>query len=175
MNRARTIRALTLTELTQAAPELVAVRPGKRWSALETLIHVGNWEQEGNTMLSYFLKGETPPQEAEKPIDEWNAEHLARYAHLDLAGAIAYVGETRAELERLAAQITEAQLQTNPNFRGLLLMTPDHEIGHLHQMREALATARGDTVSAALHAFRYSRQRVLTRLNLEYRPTDSLT
>lgn len=173
MDRARAVRNLTLAEFAAATPAELTTKPGDRWSALEALIHVGNWEEEGNRYLSYLIKGEQRPAEEQKPIDQWNAEHLAKYAHVDVAGALAYVATTRAELERFAAQITDEMLAANPSFRGLLLMTPDHEIGHLHQMREAIAAAKGETVDAAIHAFRYSRQRVLTRLNLEFRAPEA--
>jgi len=174
MNRARAVRQLMLAEISAAAPAEMNQRPGSRWCAREVLIHIGNWEEEGVRWLPYMLKGAQPPQREQKPIDELNAEKIAGYADLDVAGAVAYLGRIRAQLEELAAQITDEHLQ-NPAFLGTLLMCADHELGHLHQVREALAAARGQVIEAALENLRYHRQRVLTRLNLEFRPVDSIT
>lgn len=173
MQRARQIRAQILAEVQQATPAAAMQRPGDRWSARDVLIHLGNWEAEAVTWFTHLLKNE-PIQQSPLPIDQWNAEHLAPYAHLDLAGALAYIAETRQALEQVTAQITEEHLASNPSFLGLLLMTPDHEIGHLHQIREALALAQGAPQAAARHYLTYARQRILTRLNLEYRSPASL-
>ncbi|MDF2628685.1 MAG: DinB superfamily [Symbiobacteriaceae bacterium] len=175
MNRARAIRHLILAEVEHAtAPELHA-KPGERWSAREVLVHIGNWEAEAVRWLPYFLKGEQPPQREEKPIDELNAQMMAPFADANLPCVLEYLSRTRLQLEEQAAQITEEHLASGPRFLGTLLMCADHEIGHLHQLREALALARGELVEAAIHQLRYHRQRVLARLNMEFRPTESLT
>jgi uncharacterized damage-inducible protein DinB len=173
MQRARGIRTLIRAEVQGATPTALMQKAGDRWSARDVLIHLGNWEAEAVTWFGCLLNSEPIPQSS-KPIDEWNAEHMAAYAELDAAGAVAYIEGTRQELEQVVTRITEEHLAGNPSFLGLLLMTPDHEIGHLHQLREALALARGDRQAAARHYLAYSRQRVLTRLNLEYRSPASL-
>lgn len=173
MHRTRQIRAQILTEIQAATPAATMQRPGERWSARDVLIHLGNWEAEAVAWFKLLLKNE-PIQQSPLPIDQWNAEAMAPYAHLDLAGALAYIAGTRQELEAVTAQITNQHLASNPAFLGLLLMTPDHEIGHLHQIREALAHAQGAPQAAARHYLAYARQRVLTRLNLEYRSPASL-
>jgi len=174
INRCRAIRNLLLAEVRQATATELNAKPGGRWSAREVLIHIGNWEAEGASWLPYFLKGDRPPEKEAKPIDELNAAMIAPYAALDLAGVLDYLAGVRAQLEEAAGQITEEHLK-NPAFMGTLLMCADHEIGHLHQLREALAHARGDLVEAAIENLRYHRQRVLTRLNLEFRPVDAIT
>lgn len=173
MQRARQIRERILAEIQEAAPTAAVQRPGERWSARDVLIHLGNWEAEAVTWFGHLLRNE-PIQQSPLPIDQWNAEQMAPYADLDLTGAIAYIEGTRRELEAVTAQITAEHLASNPSFLGLLLMTPDHEIGHLHQIREALALAQGDLHAGARHYLAYARQRVLTRLNLEYRSPASL-
>ncbi|HWI61159.1 MAG TPA: DinB family protein [Symbiobacteriaceae bacterium] len=175
MNRARAVRNLILAEVEKATAEEMNYKPGARWSAREVLIHIGNWEAEGVRWLPYFLKGETPPEQEHKPIDELNAQMMEPYIGLDVAGVLNYLAETRAQLEALAAQITDEHLKKTTAFMGTLLMCVDHDLGHLHQLREALAAARGDVVEAAIANLRYHRQRVLTRLNLEFRSTESLT
>lgn len=173
MHRARQIRHRIRTEIQQAPPAAAMQRPGERWSARDVLIHLGNWEAEAVTWFHHLLKQEPIPPIA-IPIDQWNAEHMAPYADLDLAGAIAYIEGTRRELEQIATQITAEHLSSNSSFLGLLQMTPEHEIGHLHQIREALALAQGDLHAGARHYLAYTRQRVLTRFNLEFRSTASL-
>jgi hypothetical protein len=175
MNRARAIRQMLLAEVSQATADEMNAKPGERWSAREVLIHIGNWEAEGVRWLPYFLKGEQPPQREEKPIDELNAQMLAPFADATLPGVLEYLSRTRLQLEELAEQITEEHLASGPRFLGTLLMCVDHEIGHLHQLREALALARGQAVEASIHHLRYHRQRVLTRLNIEFRATEALS
>lgn len=173
MNRARAIRNLVLAEVAQATPAELAAKPVQRWSALEVLIHIGNWEEEAVNWLPYLLKGEQPPQREQKPIDELNAEMIGRYAHLDVKGALEYLAGLHTQYEELASAVTDVHLQ-NLQILGILLMVPDHEVGHLHQVREALALARGEKAEAAIHHLRYHRQRVLARLNLELRPVESV-
>ncbi|HLN64013.1 MAG TPA: DinB family protein, partial [Symbiobacteriaceae bacterium] len=131
MQRARGIRTLIRAEVQGATPTALMQKAGDRWSARDVLIHLGNWEAEAVTWFGCLLNSEPIPQSS-KPIDEWNAEHMAAYAELDAAGAVAYIEGTRQELEQVVTRITEEHLAGNPSFLGLLLMTPDHEIGHLH-------------------------------------------
>ncbi len=175
MERARAIRSLLLAEVEQATTDEMLRRPGSRYSARDVLVHVGNWEEEAVRWLPYMLRGEPVPQMEPKSIDEINAEMLARYDHLDVAGAVGYLADVRTQLEDLAEQITHEQWQCDRSFLGVLIMCPDHEIAHLHQLREALAAARGDAVEAAVRYLRYTRQRVLVRVNPEFRSADALT
>lgn len=173
MQRTRALWSLLEDEVRSATTDELLAKPGDRWSARDSLVHIGNWEEEG---VVYFdsLFTEQPFAANNLPIDEWNAQHLAKYAQLDMDGVMAYLRAQHQALEAYAERITEAQMNGNPSFRGLLLMTPDHVAGHLHQIREAVARARGDEQGAGLHYLAYARQRVLTRLNLEYRPVASL-
>lgn len=171
MNRARSVRALIMAEAQQATPEEMTHKPGSRWSVCDILVHLGNCDEESAIWLDYLLKGETPPQQQHMiPPDEWNAQHLAKYAHLDTPGALDYLQETHRCFEAVAARITEEHLKSNPRFIPHLAMTPGHELCHLHQIREALAVASGDARGAALHSLAQARQSVLAYLNLESRP-----
>lgn len=175
MRRARAVRHMLLAEVEKATTDEMNFKPGERWSAREVLVHIGNWEAEGVRWLPYFLRGEQPPQREQKPIDELNAQMLAPFADAPVPGVLEYLARTRLQLEELAQQITEEHLASGPRFLGTLLMCADHDIGHLHQLRESLAHARGQAVEAAIHQLRYHRHRVLVRLNLEFRSTDALT
>lgn len=171
MNRARSVRALIMAEAQQSSSEEMNRKPGSRWSVRDILIHLGNCEEESAIWLDHFLKGETPPQQQHMiPPDEWNAQHLAKYAHLDASGALAYIQETRQRLEAVVARITEEHLRSDPRFIPHLQMMPGHELCHLHQIREALAAARGNALEAALHSSAYARESVLAYLTLESRP-----
>jgi hypothetical protein len=120
--------------------------------------------------LECLLKGETPPrQEHRVPFDEWNAQQMAKYEHLDAPGALDYIQQTRRGFEALAARITEEHLKSNPSFTPFLLTAPGHELCHLHQIREALALARDNALEAALHSSAYARESALAYLNLESR------
>lgn len=174
MAKARAIRNLTLAAVAGAMPQELTYRPEGRWSARDVLIHVGNWEEEAVVYLDCLVHGKPFPEFGAKDIDEWNEQHLARFAGLDVAGAIEYLAGTRKALAEGAAALTDEQLRTNEQFIPLLLMTPDHEIGHLYQMREAIARARGDHRGAAVAYLAYARERILCRVNLEYRPVASL-
>ena len=175
VQRGTALRTLVLAEVARATQEELTFRPSPdRWSVRETLIHIGNWEEEGCRYLRCLFAGEPITPSGPSDINEWNAEAQARYAHLDVEGAVAYITRVRQELDALSLQVTDEQIKQDRQYLGVLLMSPDHEAGHLHQIREALALARGDQHEAALAALRYARQRVLTRLNLEDRPTAAL-
>jgi hypothetical protein len=170
MTRARAIRRQILAEIEAASPAEVMTKPAPdRWSARDVAIHLGNWEAEAVAWFHLLLKGKPLPTTGYEDIDKWNAEHQVPYAHLDMAGALDYLASTRRDLEAVVAQVTEEHLASNPSFQALLLMTPDHEAGHLYQIREAIALARGDHHGAARHGLGYARERVLLQANLEFR------
>jgi|GEM_PF-1828200 len=174
MHRTRALRTKLLELVTQAEPEHLAYHPEGRWSVRDILIHLGNWEEEAVTYLRHMLRGEEPPTTDSSDINKWNAEALARYAELDAAGAVEYLNRVRYEYEEAVALITADHMAANRSFLPLLLMSPDHEAGHLYQVREVLARAKGDLAEAALNYLGYARARILTRINLEYRSTESL-
>lgn len=174
MDRARAIRASIMAAVQGATAAQLDHKPGDRWSAREILLHLGNWEAEAVIWLQHMLRNEPIPQGGSADINQWNAEHLAPYAHLDAAGAIAYIEQSRRDLETTVAQVTEAHLQADKRFIPVIIMTPDHEEGHLHQLLEALAIARGDQHEAAIQYLAYARARILARLRFESRPVSSL-
>ncbi len=174
MQRTRNLRAKLMELVLQAPPEHLTYAPEGRWSARDTLVHLGNWEEEAVTYLRHLLRGEEPPYFDSGDINKWNAEALARYAELDAAGAVYYLDRVRYEYEEAVEQITDEHIAGNPTFLPLLLMSPDHESGHIFQVREVLARARGDETEAAIAYLGYARERILTRLNLDFRPVASL-
>jgi hypothetical protein len=174
MARARHLRSELLAEVAAATPAELSFRPGDRWSVRDILIHLGNWENEGVKYLTHMLRNEPLPTDDVGEINEWNRVHLGAFAGMDAAGALEYLARVRADLEAAAAQVTADDLDRDQSFLGVLLMSPDHEAGHLEQVREVLARARGDEVTAAIHYLRYARVRLLARLNLEYRAIPSL-
>lgn len=173
--RARAVRRLILAEVEAAMPDELDRRPGDRWSARDTLIHLATCEEMGTRVLRHFILGEPMPGGDPLPPDEWNAIQLARFPDLDGPGATAYITETRRALEEVVARATESHADRVVREVGMIAM---HETGHLHQIREALARARGDDVAGELHGFAYARHQVLELLNqrdwplaaLEWRP-----
>ncbi|MGE5675913.1 MAG: DinB family protein [Mycobacterium leprae] len=171
--RARSVRRLILAEIEAATAEELTYRPGDRWSARDTLVHLGNCEETGTGMLRHFILGEPHPFMVKEPLppDEWNRRELARCEHLDVAGGIAYVHSTRQALEAVAAQAAGENLDQVVRELGMIFT---HESGHLHQIREAVARARGDAVLGELHGLAYARHQVLELLNLERWPAAAL-
>lgn len=171
LRRAREVRHLIVQEVAAASPEELTRKPRKRWSARDTLVHLVTCEQMATRMLRHFILGEPFPLTDPLPPDEWNARELARYAHLDAAGAVALLQQTRQALEETAGLATEAHLgRVVRELRRL----GDHEYGHLYQIREALSRARGDAVAGELHGLAYARHQVLGLVNLEEYPAAAL-
>lgn len=165
--RHEAIRSRIVAAVEAAAPETLTVRPEGRWSAREVLIHLGNCAEACAADLTAFITGETLQREF-LPPDEWNARELARFAHLDGPGALDYYRESTAELDRVAARLTDER------HVWLLTMTSEHEAGHRYQLLEALALAQGNQREALVHALDYARSQVLQALNVEQRPAEAL-
>lgn len=170
LSRARATRARILSIAAEASPEELSFRPGARWSARDTLIHIANWEEQAVKYFGHLTREEQIPDSGFRHVDEQNAAMLAPHAGLDIAGVLAYMERVRAELESCYAAVTAEQFEANPSFPGLMLMSPDHELGHIHQICEAIAWARNDRKAAAFHYLGYARERIVVRLNLEFRP-----
>lgn len=174
MERARAVRRDVRAEVAAATPEELAFRPEGRWSARDVLVHVGNWEAVYVRALGEMLRGEMPAVAAIHDFDAWNAEQQARQADLDVPGAIRYWEDTR----RAFAAALEAWPFGRPEDRHVRSMAQavgDHEAIHLHQLREALAWARGQEVDALLHRMAYMRHEILSSCAappeaLEWRP-----
>lgn len=171
LTRARTVRRLILAEVERATPDELDHRPGGRWSARDTLIHLATCEEMGTRVLRHVILGEPMPHGELLPPDEWNAMQLARFPHLDGPGAIAYVTETRRALEEVVARAAESDAERVVREVGMIAV---HETGHLHQIREALARARGDAVAGELHGLAYARHQVLELLHLGNWPLAAL-
>jgi len=169
--RGRAALSLITAAVEAATLSQLSFKPGERWSARDTLLHLATSQQEGNRILSYLVKGETPPRQEILPPDQWNRRQMARYADLDAAGALELLKQVRSEHEALAAHITEETLKAT---LGCVAMEPTHQHCHLHQIREALARARGQVVEAAVHSLLYARAEVLATLDFERRPTAAL-
>jgi uncharacterized damage-inducible protein DinB len=172
LTRSRAIRARVVAELEKATLAEIAWKPGERWSAREILIHLATNDAAGTRILGYLNRGEQPPRETPLPPDAWNARELAKHADLDASGAIGLLHRTRRDWEAAALQITPESLSA---ALPVIVMNPGHELGHLHQIQEVLALARGDQKAAVLSRFAYARQQMLVVLDLENLPAEALT
>ncbi|HYF80585.1 MAG TPA: DinB family protein [Symbiobacteriaceae bacterium] len=148
--------------------ELTA-RQGERWSARDVLIQKGNCAEACAEDLTALITGETLQREY-LPADEWNARHLARYAHLDGTGALGYYKTSARRLAEVAGALTAEHLASARSPLTTIAMTVEHEVSHTHQMRAAIAAARGDDRGALLHSLAYSRAQVLEALNVGAQP-----
>lgn len=167
MSRARTIRSLIMQNVHNADADALNHKVDGRWSVRDTLIHLGNCDEAGARVLGNFLRGEDPPADLNLPTDEWNAKELARFEHLDSAGAVEYFQQARHGLDKVAEQISEDHLLNGRPILQSLSMSVGHENGHRYQIKEALAAVRGDQCGVALNALTYSRQQILPVLELE--------
>lgn len=164
LERADAVRSEVLAEVRSASEDELEFRLGERWSVRQILIHLGNWEELATTSIRQLRRGEKPPSVV---TDAFNREEQARRAHLDLAGALAYLQETRREARALAEEVTDAEVEANPGINMYARWAPPHETQHLHQIREMLCRARGHGREAAIHYLAYERQHLLNFLPLE--------